>query len=98
MKIARTPHLCDACGSVLPPDAVYHRFHVVLEAEADLPWPPRDDAETSPQALLARMEEEGAWERYEAEVHWEARGEICPDCRERLRQWLTGRERPTGTR
>ncbi len=74
--------LCSGCGTSLPAGAVYHRFKLVLQGEQELCF---EVGTESPVSLLARMESEADWGRYAEDVHWQAQGELCARCRDRLR-------------
>lgn len=72
---------CTACAAPLPPGTVFYVAHTVVRGDQDLV--PDLPAE-SVQALVARMEREGDWDRYEAEVHTARKATLCPACREQF--------------
>lgn len=74
---------CNACACPLPPGAVFHRVRLVIQGEQELD--PDAPLAESPGDLLARMENEGDWDRYTEDVHWERGAELCTPCRDRLR-------------
>lgn len=76
---------CDACAEALKAGGLYFRFAIALQGEMDvLDAPSGDSLGTDPHAILAHMEAEADWERYETDVHWEREGVLCPACRRRL--------------
>ncbi|MDP6934923.1 MAG: hypothetical protein QGG40_18525, partial [Myxococcota bacterium] len=56
---------CVRCGRELEPAEVYFRFRVIVEGDQDLAALAASPAGESPGDLLARMEREGDWERYD---------------------------------
>ena len=76
---------CTSCGTSLEGGAVYFRTRITIEGEQEIGEVRSGEA---PQDLLARMVEEGDWDRYADEVHWEIAGTLCGDCRTRLREAL----------
>ena len=79
--------LCSSCSVPLLRGSVYYRFELRIQGEQD-PVLTGTDGEAA--ELLARMESEGDWARFEEEVLWRAQGELCPDCRARLRRAAEG--------
>jgi hypothetical protein len=76
---------CTSCSTSLEGGAVYFHTRVTIEGEQEIGELQSGEA---PQDLLARMVEEGDWDRYADEVHWEISGKLCGDCRTRLREAL----------
>ena len=79
--------LCSGCSVSLPQGSVYYRFELRIQGEQD---PVLMGVDGEAAELLERLEAEGDWARFEEEVLWRVQGELCPECRGRLRRAAEG--------